>query len=188
MVTMKKPEDSGISPSEVLCIDCGLCCTGYLFTYAGLQDEEIPGAYSLGLPVDSMEKPGERYFELPCPLWNGKCPVYADARKPKVCGVYKCNILKRLEAGEITPEKALETINLTKRMIADFKKGLPEEQNRNFCMELLPYLDALERAGIHCDSEGDQYLLQAGMLLAQYSRQFGVSQLFTNRRKYLSSQ
>lgn len=185
---MKRQVTPGISLGEKLCIGCGLCCTGYLFTYAGLQDEEIPGAYSLGLPVDSMEKPGERYFELPCPLWNGKCPVYADARKPNVCGVYKCNVLKRLEGGEITFEKAQETVKITKSMIADFKKRLPEEQNRNFCMELLPYLDALERAGIRCDAEGDQYLLQAGILLAQYSRQFGVSQLFTNRRKYLSSQ
>ena len=188
MVTMKKYKDSGLSPSEKLCIDCGLCCTGYLFTYAGLDDEEITGAYSLGLPIDTLEKPGERYFELPCPLWNGKCPVYADVRKPKVCGVYKCNFLRTLEAGETDLEQALKTINAMKKMITEFKQGLPETQNRNFCLELLPYLDALERAGIHCDSEGDQYLLLAGMILAQYSRQFGVSQLFTNRRKYLSSE
>ena len=33
------------SSSEDLCIECGLCCTGHLFTYASLKDDEVPDAF-----------------------------------------------------------------------------------------------------------------------------------------------
>jgi hypothetical protein len=171
------------SSSEILCLECGLCCTGYLFTHASLKDDEVPDAIALGLPVDKQNKSGERYFELPCPLYDRKCSIYNDPRKPERCTTYKCKLLIDLESNKISIDHALKKIRHSKAMISEFKRFLPEDANQNFCIELLPYLDALERAGIRCDSEEDQILLEAGILLAHYSQQFGVTQLFKHRRK-----
>jgi len=183
MSTQKK---SNQSTSEELCIECGLCCDGHLFTYASLTDDEVPDAQALGLPVDTQNIPGNRYFALPCLLYDGKCSIYEDPRKPQKCSSYKCQLLKDLEANKIPIDQALKEVHHTKALISEFKRILPEDANKNFCIELLPYLDALERSGIKCDSKEDQELLQAGMLLAHYNQQFGVTQLFTNRRKWLS--
>ena len=140
----------------------------------------------LGCPLTRRIYPGDRYFALPCPLYDGKCSIYEDPRKPDKCSSYKCKLLKDLEANKIPIEQALKEVQHTKEMISEFKRILPEDANKNFCIELLPYLDALERAGIKCDSEEDQNLLKAGMLLAHYNQQFGVTKLFTDRRKWLS--
>jgi hypothetical protein len=183
---MSNERNSNWSIGEELCIECGLCCTGHLFTYASLKDDEVADAYALGLPVDTQNNPGDRYFTLPCPLYDGKCSIYVDPRKPEKCTSYKCKILKDLEANQIPIEQALKEVQNTKVMISEFIRILPKDANKNFCIELLPYLDALERAGIKCDSEEGQNLLKAGMLLAHYNQQFGVTRLFTDRRKWLS--
>jgi len=183
MVNQRNPNRS---TNEELCIECGLCCDGHLFTYASLKDDEVPDALDLGLAIDTQNTPGERYFALPCPLHDGNCSIYMDPRKPEKCSSYKCQLLNDLEANKIVIEQALKEVRHTKAMIAEFKQFLPEDANKSFCIELLPYLDTLERAGIKCDSEEDQNLLKAGILLAHYNQQFGVTQLFTNRRKWLS--
>jgi len=175
------------SRSENLCIACGLCCSGHLFTHANVGDDEIPAAESLELPLDKFKESGNRHFYLPCPRFTGKCSVYDDPRKPRICTIYKCDLLKALEAQKVTLEQALIEVQETKGMIEAIHAILPEDAGKNFCIELLPYLDALERADIHCDAEGDQNLVKAAVLLVQYSRQFGVSQLFANRRKLLVS-
>lgn len=210
---MTKKEKTQKIASEKLCIACGLCCTGHFFTFACLLTDEVTNALALGLQVDQQNKPGNRYFVLPCPLWNGKCPVYDNVMKPDVCGTYKCKLLKLVEGQKVTLKQALLKVQRTKVKIQELEKILPIDESQNFCIRLLPYLDALEKAGIKCDSEegqtllkagiqGDsearqtllkarincdseegQTLLKAGILLAQYSSWFGVTQLFTNRRK-----
>jgi hypothetical protein len=182
-IHMSTQRNSNTSLGEELCIACGLCCTGHLFTYASLKDEEIQDAYALGLSVDTQNIPGERSFALPCPLYDGKCSIYKDPRKPAKCTSYKCQLLMDLEVNKIHIEQALMEVQHTKEMISEIERVLPEDANKNFCIELLPYLDALEKAGIKCDTEEDQNLLKAGMLLARYDQKFGVTQLFTNRRK-----
>ena len=54
---MSTQRKSNQSSSEELCIECGLCCDGHLFTYASLKDDEVPDAYALGLPVDTQNIP-----------------------------------------------------------------------------------------------------------------------------------
>jgi hypothetical protein len=49
-------------------------------------------------------------FKLPCAAHkNCICTVYAN--RPKNCRLYKCELLKRFERGDISHEAALEIIN-----------------------------------------------------------------------------
>jgi hypothetical protein len=49
-------------------------------------------------------------FKLPCAAYkDGACTVYAG--RPKNCRLYKCELLKRFERGDISHQTAQEIIN-----------------------------------------------------------------------------
>lgn len=85
-----------------LCLDCGACCDGTMFPHADVSAAE---AARLG---ERVEVRGGKLMQ-PCRALSGcACTVY-DAR-PAVCQAYRCLALQQLEAGEVTPEEARETI------------------------------------------------------------------------------
>lgn len=84
-----------ISKGSELCVECGLCCQGFLHPYALVYDDEVDFVKALDLePYTDERVPDEKLFRLPCHHHkNGCCSIYPN--RPRVCGEYKCNVLLR---------------------------------------------------------------------------------------------
>lgn len=106
-----------------ICVSCGLCCNGALFDYGELEEQEWEQASLAGLSVSRVnERPR---FQIPCTrLVDKVCTVY-EAR-PGTCRAYRCQLLKRFDAGELTAPDASGKIEEAQALIARIKALLPE--------------------------------------------------------------
>ena len=92
-----------MSVSESLCLACGLCCDGTLFTAIPLQGDEL-----VPLPVERTPT-GAHRLQQPCAGLRGlACTVYAQ--RPRACRQYRCLLLVALEADEVSLADAQATI------------------------------------------------------------------------------
>jgi hypothetical protein len=105
-----------MSDASTLCVGCGLCCSGVLFTNARAEPDEVPRLKALGLEVEQGR--GERLqFRLPCPHHDdGHCGIYAD--RFLKCRSFRCALLKRLDAGEVALGEAQAVVSQAKAMLA----------------------------------------------------------------------
>lgn len=111
------PVNYALDPASTLCTSCGLCCDGYLHSYAVLREAELEPATALGLPVLTDGRCG---FSLPCPkLVDRCCSIYE--RRPQVCSGYKCRLLNNLNAGKVSLDVALATVSTARAMAAAFE-------------------------------------------------------------------
>ncbi|HEX9932649.1 MAG TPA: YkgJ family cysteine cluster protein [Allosphingosinicella sp.] len=101
--------------ASALCVSCGLCCNGVLFTNARAEPHEVPAVEAAGLAVSQV---GERLqFALPCRhLDDGSCGIY-EQRFTK-CRTFRCALLKRLDSGEVRLDEAQATVTRAKQMVA----------------------------------------------------------------------
>jgi uncharacterized protein len=108
--------DPPMSDASSLCVSCGLCCNGVLFSNARAQPEEVPRLRELGLEVEQVR--GDRLqFRLPCPHHHeGHCGIYSD-RFVK-CRTFRCALLKRLDSGETSLADARATVEQARKMLA----------------------------------------------------------------------
>ena len=98
-----------MSLSQSLCLACGLCCDGTLFSSVPLRpNDELGALKTAGVSIVSDGDPN--MFTQPCAAHkNCACIIYAN--RPHDCRAYKCELLKRFERDEISHESALEIIN-----------------------------------------------------------------------------
>lgn len=96
-----------------LCPACGLCCNGVLFGDVELQrGDHAKQLAELG--VDFFRKGRKTAFSQPCSCFDGRlCGIYTD--RPKQCRAFECGLLKRVNAGKLTPGAALKTIAEARR-------------------------------------------------------------------------
>ena len=80
---------------ERLCLECGMCCDGTLFTHVALKPDE---AKRIG--IDGV-------IRQPCPQLGAdrKCGVYAQ--RPRGCSTFVCMLGRALEDGEVGFDEAL---------------------------------------------------------------------------------
>ena len=105
-----------LSDAVRLCLSCGICCSGVLFAYAPLKQDEIGLATKAGLEKYTFSKDDEgEAFKQPCACWEGKCTIYPN--RPDVCGSYRCQLLQRLDDGKVSLEQALEIVSRTKNLV-----------------------------------------------------------------------
>jgi hypothetical protein len=84
-----------------ICMQCGMCCDGTLFTKAKIKNSEDELlAKSLGLTTFSTSD-SKIFFKQPCQLFNKTCTIY-DKPRPNVCSKFICEPLKKLRTNEIT--------------------------------------------------------------------------------------
>lgn len=86
-------------PLEQLCLKCGLCCDGTLFTHVALTDEEQKRLPSLG---------GVIRQRCPALAADLKCSVYAE--RPKACSRFVCMLGRAHEEGEVGLDEALALV------------------------------------------------------------------------------
>jgi len=139
---------SVISPKseQEICVTCGFCCDGTIFSSASLQPyekETLPEKIKLNYyKADDKE-----YFRQPCLYFNGVCSIY-DQKKPEVCSSYRCQLLKDFTALKISQAEALETVKMAKVMrqqifdsycaVGGVSKGISFYQLREELAELNP--------------------------------------------------
>lgn len=167
------PDDASIQISDdvKLCISCGLCCTGVLFAYAPLEsdndDVEIATKFDLGVqPLPKSD--GRQAFRLPCVCWDEKCTIYPD--RPKICGSYRCHLLKKLDRGEVELEQALEKVRRTKGFVTSVIDGLGDTaQDLHLWDRINDFRKSVanDEADLNLDkAEHAALMLNVGMLLA----------------------
>lgn len=94
------------SVKSAVCMACGLCCSGALFDYAPLDPDEE----HLLARASFTRWEDKAGFALPCPLLEGRrCAGYDD--RPRACARYRCEVLAGLDAGAITPDRALQLVH-----------------------------------------------------------------------------
>lgn len=165
-------DEDNISPADILCIACGLCCSGHLFIWARLRPSELDRAEAWGMHVFRSD-PSQRGFSLPCPLWEGHCTIHTSPHYPHVCREYKCKLLKEV-ANETTPlPDALAVLEQAKGMIQELKALLPDSPNNNFRERLVARMEAPDKRG-DMDLEFRQ---KADDLILFYKTYFGVKDL-----------
>jgi hypothetical protein len=102
--------------ASALCVSCGMCCDGALFTNARAEPEEVARLRELGLEVEQV-RPGRTQFRLPCPHHHeGHCGIYPD--RFLKCRSFRCALLNRLDSGETTLAEAQATVAQAKAMLS----------------------------------------------------------------------
>ena len=116
---------------STLCLHCGMCCDGTLFTHVPLRPTEAGPLKALGLPVTERED-GTPILPQRCAALEGRtCTAYAQ--RPEGCRRYHCNLFSALSEGEVSLEEALATV--------DGAHALRAAANGERSPELEDYLD-----------------------------------------------
>lgn len=91
-----------LTKSSDLCLNCGLCCDGTLFSNVVVTAEGVsPVVAEAGFRLS----PDGKSFVQPCQaLRSRRCSVYAD--RPATCRTFRCKLLRALERGTIDVDAA----------------------------------------------------------------------------------
>ena len=102
---------STLRDGSELCLSCGMCCDGSLFSDGRLLDDEVDRARSLGMAiVEPSVADGLSRFRQPCSCFrDGSCAVY-DTWKPDVCTTYRCALLDGYTARAIDLEACRDVV------------------------------------------------------------------------------
>lgn len=100
--------------AQELCLSCGLCCDGTLFTHVPVGTEPPEQLAAAGLPVEMKEGAGPQFLQ-PCPAWQGGCCQVYDLR-PDTCRTFRCRLLKKCEQDAVAMSDALDTVRRTQRL------------------------------------------------------------------------
>ena len=106
-----------------LCVSCGMCCDGTLFAYAKAEADEAAKLDAYGL--ERLFVRGKPRFRLGCRhLSCGSCTIYED--RFTICRSFRCALLRRYDAGEISLEDAMETVETAKKLLANVLEQAPD--------------------------------------------------------------
>lgn len=93
---------------STLCMRCGLCCDGSLFSHVPLLPAEASRLRPLGVGVVEQAS-GARVLPQRCAALRGTCcTVYTE--RPEGCRRYRCLLLGALVEGEVSLEEALGVV------------------------------------------------------------------------------
>ncbi len=111
---MGDADESAVSSSQSLCLTCGLCCDGTLFSGMPMNPgDEVAPLKAVGINVVSDND--FTVLKQPCAAHkNCTCAVYAN--RPQACRAYKCKLLKRFERDDTSQQRALEIITKVKSL------------------------------------------------------------------------
>lgn len=115
-----QPFKNTASDTSKLCMDCGLCCLGALFTRVGITQEELENAPELS---NGEEK--QKHFSQPCQQFkDGCCSIYT--KRPSVCRGYRCQLFKDVQTGGKILTTAQKTVEITQQQVIFLLKELQE--------------------------------------------------------------
>lgn len=97
--------------ADNICVDCGLCCDGTIFTEVTLVDvDEQPPL--LAIRAEITQRRDQYFLGQPCAASTPTgCAIYDE--RPALCRTYKCDLLRRRDIGEVTSGAAAAIIAAT---------------------------------------------------------------------------
>lgn len=118
------------SPAQSLCVRCGLCCDGTIFEWASVVPEDDPTQLDAGGFVVQTVEDRQRFWQ-PCHHQQSRiCTIYQQWR-PSICHRFKCGVLKRMEAGELSVDEAhvliQRTVKLADQVWAQLRPHLDDQ-------------------------------------------------------------
>ncbi|WP_461097225.1 hypothetical protein [Spirosoma luteolum] len=104
-----------LNQEQQICLHCGFCCDGTLFEQAMLEPgEQLPPRLKDAYVVDG----NQAFFRQPCTYFAGCCTIY-DQPRLAICSSYRCQLLRKVAAGAVPADKALQTVHDMVRIRAD---------------------------------------------------------------------
>ncbi|MCB9139776.1 MAG: YkgJ family cysteine cluster protein [Caldilineaceae bacterium] len=111
--------------AATLCISCGLCCDGTLFSHTPLDTDNQRDHVQEG--TDNGDK-----ISQPCAYHGAEtgCQIYTS--RPNVCRQFKCRLLRKVLESETTLDDAMSIVKMTKKQrakvieVIDAKAAFPE--------------------------------------------------------------
>lgn len=88
-----------------ICVECGICCDGTMFSRLPPASENAAEAMAAG-PTTAAAEAGPAQ---PCPAHHLACTVYRE--RPGACRHYQCALLKQHLAGLTSWEEAAEIVS-----------------------------------------------------------------------------
>jgi Fe-S-cluster containining protein len=130
--------------TDVLCLRCGLCCDGSLFADAELAGRETTALDVLGLEVEDADQGEPAVLLQPCAAFKRKrCSIYPH--RPNCCQTFECRLLKQVESGAMSIERAKEKIANALKEVGRVKVLIAQLGQRDECLPLKErFSDALE--------------------------------------------
>jgi hypothetical protein len=105
------------------CVGCGMCCDGTLYSRAKVAPGEGPRIEAHGLQLTQAED--RTYFRLPCLHERcGACTIYET--RFEVCRTFRCALLRRYGAGEVSLEEANAQVARAKHLLAEATAAEPD--------------------------------------------------------------
>ncbi|RYZ37142.1 MAG: YkgJ family cysteine cluster protein [Myxococcaceae bacterium] len=110
-------------PLSTLCLHCGMCCDGTLFTQVPLQPNESGSLTRRGLALTARED-GAVVLPQPCAALDGRCcTVYTE--RPEACRRYRCQLLNALAEGEVSLDEAKGVVDAAHARVEAVARALP---------------------------------------------------------------
>jgi hypothetical protein len=165
-VTTAMGQPGMLSEACRLCMQCGLCCDGTLARRARVLDgDEFDYTDAWGVTT-GRKGTG---FPLPCTfLQNKVCLIYSC--RPKICGQYKCRLLRRFENGEISFAETMQVIRQTVEHAAKVRAALEAVVNEKDAPLLRLYLRLKESIPLSPDNA--RIFLEFAALRVRLDRHF----------------
>jgi hypothetical protein len=130
MVTSSVAEGAGDEQVPV-CVGCGLCCDGTLFSHLGVIDESDLGRPLQALGVSVIVEADPPVFALPCPGFDGHSCTIHDLQRPRACGWFECDVSTAVATGEMPMSQARSLIAATRALRDRVRTGeAPEAELR----------------------------------------------------------
>lgn len=126
-----------------LCLRCGMCCDGTLFSTISLDEAEREHVASLGLVV--RERPDSSPVSpQPCPAFVDGCCALYERERPAACGTYRCAVLVGYVNGEQRRDDALAVLGLVRSLARELEVEMGLAAGQFTRSALGEYLEAHE--------------------------------------------
>ena len=161
---------------QSLCVRCGLCCDGTLFERARVfAEDDLARLEAEGFILVDVAA-GTR-FALPCHYHHNRiCTVYQQWR-PQICHTFRCALLRRLAAGELSLDEARAQIERTVALAERVRGQVPAEaeaRRHSLKQAMRAFQDAQAAAGVDMNRTLAALLLDFASLQRLLDRHFRV--------------
>lgn len=131
-----------------LCVSCGLCCDGTIFTHAGISEKEnVASSVSVYL---QRQSDGRDVLPLGCSLLQDRCcTVYAE--RPTICRSYSCSLLKAARSGAVSLTEAHRLVAETSALRDRARAAVSDAVGKDDCNAINEMAESLSSAAADAD-------------------------------------
>lgn len=156
---------------HALCLACGACCDGTLFTHAELDDDErdrVRTRLRL-LPTTNTDRAA---FSQPCAAHSSQgCGLYVE--RPRVCCRYRCDLYKACESGASQIDAAVALVRRIKMVAGRVRDKLGADGTSRSLWQRVAALGA--KSGAELAATDPELAMDIAELAMRVKRDLGVA-------------